>query len=115
MGDRDCVFTSNPRPPSEPHRYVARAAVKTTHRANSRYVSIGVTVSVNDVNADLVTDPSIPISLLLKEFYAERSHDLHELVSLVAKYSVMVPILEKEDDALAAAGPEANRFSHREA
>ena len=74
------------------------------NRKNCRYISLAAEVLLSDANADLVSDHAIPISLLLKEFYAVGAHSLDELVALVGKYSLMVLITDAEDDRLAEDG-----------
>lgn len=74
------------------------------NRKNCRHVSAAAESLVNNTDADLVADHAIPISLLLKEVYAQGEITLDELVNLVGKYSIMVLITDAEDDRLAASG-----------
>lgn len=93
-------------------RTVLREAVnKSNHeykgnnnRRNCRYISVSAAPLRNDPNSELVADHAIPISLLLKEVYAQPKITLDNLIELVGKYAVMVLITDTEDDALASAG-----------
>jgi hypothetical protein len=71
---------------------------------NCLFISLDAEALPNDSLVDLVSDHAIPISLLIKEFYANKNHEIDQLVELVSKYAVMVLITEAEDDKLAAAG-----------
>lgn len=75
-----------------------------SNRKNCRHVSAAAEPLVNNTDADLVADHAVPISLLLKEVYAQESLTLDALVNLVGKYSIMVLITDAEDDRLAARG-----------
>jgi hypothetical protein len=74
------------------------------NRKNCLFISLDAEALPNDSLVDLVSDHAIPISLLIKEFYANKNHEIDQLVVLVSKYAVMVLITEAEDDKLAAAG-----------
>lgn len=75
------------------------------NRRNCRYISLAAEQKLAlEPNAPMVADHAIPVSVSLREFDGLERLCTDTVVSLVAKYAVMVLITREEDGCLRRAG-----------
>lgn len=74
------------------------------NRKNCRYLSVAAEQClVGDPKTPLIADHAVPVSVSLRGFEDLREVSLDSVVSLVAKFAVMVLITPEEDKSLCAA------------
>lgn len=75
-----------------------------SNRKNVRYISSAARDACDQGNERLIADHALPVSVALTEIYSNNLHTVAELVELVARFSTMVLITEREDAQLRQAG-----------
>ena len=75
-----------------------------SNRRNVRYISSNARRAIDSNEPRLIADHALPVSLALTDIYAQNLNTVDELVALVARFSTMVLITEREDNQLREAG-----------